>query len=292
MLDFNRFGRRLHVGASLRARPGEVLEMDALRAAVPSIFATEAHESRSARFAPISTAAVLEGLQAEGFEPVAAMQARTRDESKREFTKHMLRLRHRGDVGRTMAVGDSLFEIVLVNANDGSAAYHMAPGVFRLVCLNGMMTGDTYGEVKVRHSGNAVGEVIEGAYRVLGEAPRVADQVGQWTGLQLAAREAEIMAEAAHVLRFGEDVDPEGVPVRPADLLRARRRDDSGADLWRTFNRLQENVIKGGQSGRVLDANGRRRNATTREVKGIDQNRNLNRALWMLAERMAELKAA
>jgi hypothetical protein len=29
---------------------------------------------------------------------------------------------------------------------------------------------------------------------------------------------------------------------------------------------------------------------TTREIKGIDQDVKLNRALWMLAERMAELK--
>ena len=34
------------------------------------------------------------------------------------------------------------------------------------------------------------------------------------------------------------------------------------------------------------------RRITTREVKGIDQDVKLNRALWMLAERMAELKAA
>ena len=34
------------------------------------------------------------------------------------------------------------------------------------------------------------------------------------------------------------------------------------------------------------------RRVTTREVKGIDQDVKLNRALWMLAERMAELKAA
>ena len=34
------------------------------------------------------------------------------------------------------------------------------------------------------------------------------------------------------------------------------------------------------------------RRRSVREVAGIDQNRNLNRALWMLTERMAELKAA
>jgi hypothetical protein len=55
---------------------------------------------------------------------------------------------------------------------------------------------------------------------------------------------------------------------------------------------VQENVIRGGIAGRTIDANGNRRRSTTREVQGIDQNRALNRALWTLAERMAELKAA
>jgi hypothetical protein len=34
------------------------------------------------------------------------------------------------------------------------------------------------------------------------------------------------------------------------------------------------------------------RRVTTREVRGIDQDVRLNRALWQLAERMAELKGA
>lgn len=46
-------------------------------------------------------------------------------------------------------------------------------------------------------------------------------------------------------------------------------------------------MIKGGLSGRT--ANGRRQR--TREVQGIDQNLRLNRALWMLAEGLRQLKA-
>jgi len=291
MLDFNTFGRRAKVGGSIRARAGEFLTDDQLRAVAPSIFATEAHESRSARFAPVATSMVLDGLRREGFQPVQAMQARSRIEGKAEYTKHMLRLRHQGD-GHALAVGDKAFEIVLVNANDGTAAYHMAPGLFRLVCLNGLMVSEgSYDEVKVRHSGDAVGQVIEGAYRVLGESEEVMDQANRFSALALSPPERHIMAEAAHTLRFG-DKEADAVPVTAADLLRPRRYADNGADLWMTMNVLQENVIRGGQSGRVTDANGRRRNASVRAVAGIDQNRSLNRALWTLAERMAELKAA
>jgi hypothetical protein len=63
---FNRFTRGMSVGSQILGR-NEALTDDQLRAAVPSIFATEAHESRSARFTPIPTIKVLDGLRAEGF---------------------------------------------------------------------------------------------------------------------------------------------------------------------------------------------------------------------------------
>ncbi|NRE31720.1 DUF932 domain-containing protein [Burkholderia pseudomallei] len=58
-------------------------------------------------------------------------------------------------------------------------------------------------------------------------------------------------------------------------------------DLWSVFNRTQENLIKGGLSARA--ANGRRQ--TTRPVQGIDNGIRLNRALWLLADGLRQLKA-
>lgn len=288
--NFSRFTRGIAPGSRIFAADGEPLSNDMLRAAVPSIFATEAHESRSARFAPVPTVTVLDGLRAEGFEPFSAVQARTRVEGKAEFTKHMVRLRHRS---LTNTAGDS-FEIVLVNANDGTSAYQMIPGFFRFVCENGLMTGETFSEVKVRHSGNAIGEVIEGAYRVLEDAPLVAEQVASWKAITLQDGERLALAESAHILRFPKaDQDGEApAPVQPEALLRPRRSADRATDLWTAFNVVQENTLKGGLTGRVRNAEGRLRRRTTREVAGIDQNRSLNRALWLLTQRMAELKSA
>jgi hypothetical protein len=55
--------------------------------------------------------------------------------------------------------------------------------------------------------------------------------------------------------------------------------------LWSVFNRVQENVIKGGLSAYKP---GSFQRTTTRTVKGIDQDIRLNRALWTLGTRMAE----
>jgi hypothetical protein len=53
------------------------------------------------------------------------------------------------------------------------------------------------------------------------------------------------------------------------------------------FNRTQENLTKGGLHGR--SANGRRQQ--TRPVQGIDSDVRLNRALWLLADGLRQLKA-
>jgi hypothetical protein len=68
--------------------------------------------------------------------------------------------------------------------------------------------------------------------------------------------------------------------------VQARRPEDLGNSLWTTFQRVQENVIQGGQPGRT--AQGRR--MRTRPVASIDRGVSLNRALWMLAEEMRKLK--
>jgi len=74
--NFSRFMRGMSAGNRITGR-GEALSDEQLRAAVPSIFATDAHESRSARFAPVPTITVLDGLRAEGFEPFSAVQRRS-----------------------------------------------------------------------------------------------------------------------------------------------------------------------------------------------------------------------
>nr|WP_260499511.1 DUF945 domain-containing protein [Aquabacterium sp. J223] len=70
-------------------------------------------------------------------------------------------------------------------------------------------------------------------------------------------------------------------------LIEARRRpEDIGRSLWTTFQRAQENAIRGGQLGH--SPQGRR--LQTRPVGSTDRGVSLNRALWTLAEEMRSLK--
>lgn len=255
------------------------LSDDQIRSVAPSIFAEEKHESRSSRYAYIPTGDVLQALRKQGFQPFMAAQTRTRDEGKREHTKHMLRLRHAEQITTSEAN-----EIILLNSHDGTSSYQMLAGVFRFVCANGMVCGELSNDIRIRHSGNVVDNVIEGAFRVLEDFELVDQHKGAMKGVELSAGEQAGFARAALALKYDTELAP--APVTEDQILRARRASDAGSDLWTTLNRVQENVIRGGLDGR----NARNKRMTTRPVKGIDQNIKLNRALWVLAEEMRKLK--
>jgi hypothetical protein len=267
------------------------LTEDEIRSAAPSVFATTAHESRSARFKPIATIDVVRMLDQEGFGVVGAKQSVARLEDRKDFTKHMLRLRQKGGVQRK--VGDTVFEVLLKNANDGTAAYDLLAGLFRIRCLNSLVAMDTQMSTqRVRHSGDVAPKVIEGVFSVVNDAERALNAPDQWGQLQLAAPEQMFLAEAAHAIRFPVDENNnQTTNVKPEQMLHVRRTGDIGDDLWTVFNRIQENVVRGGLNNYGYNAEGRFRRAHTREVKGIDQSTALNRALWTLGEKMAQLKA-
>ncbi|WP_252366524.1 DUF932 domain-containing protein, partial [Escherichia coli] len=68
---------------------------------------------------------IINKLRDEGFQPFFACQSRVRDLGRREYSKHMLRLRREGNIN-----GQEVPEIILLNSHDGSSSYQMIPGIF------------------------------------------------------------------------------------------------------------------------------------------------------------------
>lgn len=256
------------------------LSDEQIRTVAPSIFADAPHESRSQRYAYIPTATVLTELRKEGFQPFMVTQTRVRDEDRRDFTKHMVRLRHAAQINAAEAN-----EIILLNSHDGTSSYQLLAGMFRFVCKNGLVCGDTVADVRVPHKGDVTGQVIEGAYEVLHGFDHAHASRESMQAITLDAGESEVFARAALALKYDDPDKP--APITETQILMPRRVDDRRPDLWSVFNRTQENLIKGGLDGRTV--NGRRQ--STRAVQGIDQNLRLNRALWLLADGMRQLKA-
>ena len=251
----------------------------------PSAFQTNAHTSRSSKYAFIPTMEVIRGLLRNGFEIFSASESTTRDESRRGFVRHMIRFRAQQFMSALK--GDIFPEVILVNAHDGSSVYKLMSGIFRLACSNGLVVADSLvSSINVRHTGrDIVAEVIEASLKISEQSSEAFKVIEDWSRLQLNSDERYEYARAAHSLRFNSPT-----VITPEQLLVPRRDQDRGNDLFKTFNVVQENVIAGELHGVEL-RDGKRHAVSTRRIKGIQQDVKLNQALWSLADAMAKMKS-
>jgi hypothetical protein len=261
----------------------EFLSQDKMFKLAPSIFTDRPSEKVSSAYAFIPTTRVLGLLENEGWKPVNVSQSRSRTEEGREFTKHMIRLSR--DLDSLTKVGDSSLELILTNAHNGLAAFNLMLGLFRQVCSNGLVVKDNdLMNESIKHIGFQDQNVIEATYRILENGPKVHEKVDKFSSIQLSFEERNLFAAAAHKIKYEGEEKP---IIKAGDLLLPRRWEDKKADLWTTFNNVQENMIRGGLRGSRSET-GRRR--STKEVKSINENIKLNAALWHLTEEMAKLK--
>lgn len=244
-----------------------------------TIYQNDSHANTSDKYSLIPTSRVLGVLADHGWFPSKVNEARTRKVENRGFQKHVVRLK-KHDVG----IGEERPEIVLINSHMGSSSFQIMLGVYRLVCANGLTVGDTYQSHRVRHVGYTDDAVSFAIDDLSSKAPQIMDTVQSYKAIPLELPERVAFAEAAIEMVN----DGEKFVMNPREMLLPRRWDDKRTDLWTTFNTIQENVIRGGLRRRTVD--GRRQ--ATRAIKSVDKDIALNKALWTLTEKMAELKAA
>ena len=249
-----------------------VLSPETLRERAPAAFAPAAHERTTSSYTFISTARVLDALSVAGFFPVEARQAARA--SSPVHARHMIRLRRRYE---TIQLRDAIPEILFLNSHDGTSAYQLRVGLFRVVCTNGLVvSAGAFPVWRVTHRGDVVADVVANALRISERFDALAASVDRMEHTPLDRLQQLDFAAEALALRFPNDL-PEA--LEPARFLVPRRAEDVGNDLWHTFNVLQENLLRGG----VLRRTASNRLRRTRRITAIQEDVRLNSALWDLA---------
>lgn len=249
------------------------LSLEQVRQRAPAVFAETAHVRMSSRYTFLPTQGVLNGLMSAGFVPVEARQAQARSASPLH-ARHLVRLRRRFE---TVQLRGSAPEIVFLNSHDGTSAYQLRMGLFRVVCTNGLIVSHgAFPGCCVSHRGDIVDQVVAGALKLSEQFESLAAQVERMEQRRMFKDEQLHFAQRALALRFP---DPAARGIQPSQLLACRRVEDAGDDLWTIMNRCQEGLLRGGLTHR--SAHGRL--TRSRRITSIKEDVRLNGRLWDLA---------
>lgn len=257
-------------------RTGAPLALEAIKQVAPAVFAPGPHDSRGPRYLYVPTIQPLETLLDNGWGVYEASQQRSRSADRDPYTKHMLRLRKLEDFNTNSWKGDGVPEVVMINAHDGTAAYHLHAGYFRFICSNGMMVGTKMAGFKVRHTVSAQTnlEVLEAAEKTVTERfPLMLEHVDAMREKIISYEAQAEWARLAQRLRYGDTLPP----FQPEDLLQPRRDADAGDSVWKVLNRIQENIMNGGWETRSTMFN---RRSQVRPVERVSAVAKINGGLW------------
>lgn len=251
------------------------IDLDSLKEITPSVFASRRNTKMSEKYVHIRSADVLETLQERGFVVTSADQdvARERDPN---YVRHELRLTHESRIGEPAKVGGTVPQIVIENSGNGRTKFRARAGLYRYWCANGCTTGSSFEVIELIHMYDVAGQVADMLERITGQFDRIEAAVEAWHQIKLSKYKQTNFAKKALELRLGENHKA----YDPKVLLTVNRSMDEGDDLWHVYNRVQENVLRGGWS----DKDDSRK---IRNLRGITSQRDINMGVWDLAEKLA-----
>ena len=260
----------------------ESLTMDELKMICPEISTPEInpelrqHLGISDKYVHVPTEQVIEDVMKLGWSPINAYRVNSR-KKRNGVGRHMIKFVNYD----FMQEGKTEYpELLLTNSHDGTTAFKLDVGIFRLVCSNGMVIkSQDFGSMKVRHYGYDF-ETIKGAVNTLVEQiPDYLKQVEDMKEQELEREQMLEFAREAALLRFKTaNIETIDKLVDVDDLLESTRKEDEGNGLWEVFNRLQEKVV----NGKFNYALGKKERKA-RPVKGFKSQVKLNQDLWELA---------
>ena len=241
----------------------------------PAIFAKGGMPGVSDKYGYVNTKLVIDALRDNGMDIVEVRQSQRRDLDRMPFTKHMLKFRPTGLVGKVKR-GDVVPQVVMLNSHDRSSGFHLYAGLYRLICDNGMMVSDgaEVTPIKVPHTVRMVENIVDRSLELI----KCADGVYRLRGdmLKTEMSQTQISAFAKMAVEFRP---PRAAVLDPANLLIPRRPEDDKMDLWHVFNRVQENMLRGGNETTTADG----RTVMTRGIGRIERDVEINTKLWSLA---------
>ena len=240
------------------------------------------HNSRSENYRLINSRQVENKLFSKGFELVGRSSANVRKESNRGFQKHLSIYTHKDFI----LDNDNRLQLLVTNNHLGNNALSFNLGVFRAICANGLVAGNDYFQERVTHVGNVNKKIDDSIEILMTNYPALVEKIKHMS--ETFDFDKDKLRKQAAELRlndYSKQVEQKQIKAISCNLKsvdRIRRDGDKGIDLYTTFNRIQETIIRGGLDYLVLDNDLNIIPKKTRAIKSINKTIELNKQLWQL----------
>ncbi len=244
--------------------------------------------STSKKYIVIPTMEIVNMLANEGWIPNKTSEIHAK--SRRGFQKHHIRFRREKDAHRKLAKGELIPEIGATNAHDGTASFNFSGGLHRCVCKNQMTVSDgTIQSYSAKHRGFKAKDVLKKVLDLAKQLPKVLKRVHHFQQIEIDRGTRRQFASKALDLAFEGDKWVEyNKKDTIGEILVPTRNEDQMPTLWTTFNIIQEKLLNGGRFLVPKKIKYFTPVLKIKEVKSIDHDINLNKALWELTEKFSE----
>jgi len=244
-----------------------------IKSFAPVVFNDTPYEKCSDSYIPVRSWDIVEELRSHGYVPTQVQVKQRRGVI--PYTAHTIRFSQVNSRSKLVVAGDVAPQLVMRNSLDGSHKLEFWNGLMRLVCSNGLIVSDASiaQPLAVRHLAKPTLLALMAIQEIADQSVALFEHIDAMRKTKMTDRQQLRMASGALAL-----MNVKG-SIQPAQLLVPRRPDDAGADVWRTFNRVQENIVRGGVEGKTAD----NRATKTRGLTGIAAQLDANKALWSLA---------
>jgi hypothetical protein len=173
--------------------------------------------------------------------------------------------------------------LILFNSHDRTKSFSISAGIYRFVCSNGLVIANSVFETyKIKHLGERNNDVAYAVESITAIKPKLMRKIQTLETIELSTIEKESFAKSSIPLRFDKHLE-----VNHTDLLIPHRDEDTKDDLYTVLNVIQENLLRGNISGTNKDTG---RAFTSREIKSISKDVEVNQGLWDIVERIASIK--
>lgn len=242
----------------------------------PAIFTRHPDPRASNLYKFVSTIDAIEALEQHGYEVIGVQQRQVRSYNP-AYARHSVAMRHTS-LGHSNL--EAVPQLVLVNGHDLKTKLEIKFGIYRFACANEVVVGKSLMLSKSKHVGSIDG-FLSMFYEYTGKINEVMSLIDRWRSIQLNEDAVKEYDHLALELRFGKKYWNRMDQLR---MPEAKRDADVGNGLWVVYNRVHENLIRGGIG--YYDSRGR--SMVTRPVLALDSSIKLNERLWDMTAEFAE----